>query len=404
MKDRIALVVQRYGQEVNGGAELLCRQVAEHLAPLYDVEVLTTCAIDHVTWRNEYPSGLSTLHGVTIRRFPVDYERNPHFFHRLSFLTYDSGRIKGPRRIFQKFIEQRWMRSQGPFSSELFRYLGQHKADYCAFIFFTYLYCTTYYGLPKVVSRAILVPTAHDEPPIYLTLFREIFTSPRVILYNTIEERSMVQGLFSNDNIPNLVVGLGIDPPKLPDVNGFRCKYGINEPYLLYVGRIEEAKGCDELLRWYLAGSDRWNPPFKLVMVGRATMPLPNHPRLIVTGFVSEEERWAALAGASVVIVPSMYDSLSMTLLEAWACGKPALVNGRCSVLKGHCLRSQAGLYYENEEEFVGGLRFLLWHPEKVRRMGENGQAYVQANYRWESVIAKYQQAIAWVQSSVQKG
>jgi len=125
MKERIALVVQRYGQEVNGGAELLCRQVAERLAPLYDAEVLTTCAIDHVTWRNEYPSGVSTLNGVSIRRFPVDFERNPHVFHRLSLLAYDSGRIKGPRRIFQKFIEERWMRSQGPYSTPLFRYLRQ---------------------------------------------------------------------------------------------------------------------------------------------------------------------------------------------------------------------------------------------------------------------------------------
>jgi len=397
MKSRIALVVQRYGLEVNGGAEFLCRQVAERLASLYDVEVLTTCAIDHVTWRNEYPPGVSTLNGVSIRRFPVDFERNPRVFHRLSLLAYDSGRKKGPRHIFQKFIEERWMRSQGPFSGALFRYLDQHKTDYWVFIFFTYLYCTTYYGLPKIASRAILVPTAHDEPPIYLTLFRKIFTSPRAILYNTIEERSLVQRMFSNDNIPSLVVGLGIEPPKLLDEDGFRYKYGINEPYLLYVGRIEEAKGCDELLRWYLAGSDRCNPSLKLVMVGRATMPLPNHPRLIATGFVSEEEKWAALAGASIVIVPSVYESLSMTLLEAWAYAKPALVNGRCAVLKAHCLRSNAGLYYENEEEFFSCLKFLQDHPPKAQQMGANGQAYVHANYGWDRVLDKYRQAIAWV-------
>ena len=207
----------------------------------------------------------------------------------------------------------------------------------------------------------------------------------------------MVQRMFSNNNIPNLVVGLGIKSPMLLDVDGFRFKYGIKESYLLYVGRIEEAKGCDELLRWYLAGSDRWNPPLKLVMVGRATMPLPNHLRLIATGFVSEEEKWAALAGASIVIVPSVYESLSMTLLEAWACAKPALVNGRCAVLKAHCLRSNAGLYYDTDEQFFACLEFLHRHPEQARQMGANGQAYVHANYGWDRVLDKYRQAIAWV-------
>jgi glycosyltransferase involved in cell wall biosynthesis len=135
----------------------------------------------------------------------------------------------------------------------------------------------------------------------------------------------------------------------------------------------------------------------KLVLVGKAIMPLPTHPDIIPAGFLSEEEKWAAISEAFAVVVPSPYESLSMSLLEAWACGKPALVNGRCAVLKAHCLRSNAGLYYENENEFFACFDFLMNHPEEARQMGLNGQAYVRANYGWEQVKAKYEQAVAWV-------
>jgi len=404
MKPRLAFVVQRYGLEVNGGAELYCRQVSERLTSYYEVEVITTCAIDHVTWRNEYPPGVQELNGVTVRRFSVDRPRHPRFFYHLSRLTYAWRTKRGFLRHLQPFLEERWMRAQGPYSSTLLRHLSQHQEDYHVLIFFTYLYCTTYYGLPRVASRALLVPTAHDEPPIYLDIFRKVFNTPRGILYNTLEEQEFVHHLFANHHVSNEVVGVGIERP--PEVNPslFRNKVGLDGPYLLYAGRIEESKGCNDLLRWFLPRKSHLPENLKLVLIGKAVMSLPTHPSLVTPGFVSEEEKWAALAGAFAVVVPSPYESLSLTLLEGWACGKPAIVNGRCTVLKGHCLRSQAGLYYENEEEFIGCLKFLLRHPEKARRMGENGQAYVQANYRWESVIAKYQQAIARVQSSVRKG
>jgi len=398
MKPRLGFVVQRYGPEVNGGAELLCRQVAERLAPRYDVEVLTTCAVDYSTWRNEYPPGTQELNGVAIRRFPVDRERNPRFFYRLSVVTYAQQKKKGIPGFLRERLEERWMRAQGPYSSGLLRHLRQRQDDYQALIFFTYLYCTTYYGLPIASSKALLVPTAHDEPPIYLGLFEKIFTAPRGILYNTFEERDFVQGLFANQAIPSDVAGLGIEAPSHIDDTTFRMKFGLEGPYLLYLGRIEESKGCDELIRWFLSWRNRIQTKLKLALVGRSIMPLPQDPGLVVTGFVSDEEKWSAIAGAFAIVVPSPYESLSLTLLEGWACGKPALVNGRCAVLKAHCLRSQAGLFYEIEEEFLGGLEYLLNNPESVQRMGANGRAYVQANYTWDRVLPKYEQALAWVE------
>jgi len=397
MKPRLAFVVQRYGLEVNGGAELYCRQVSERLTSYYEVEVITTCAIDHVTWRNEYPPGVQELNGVTVRRFSVDRPRHPRFFYHLSRLTYAWRTKRGFLRHLQPFLEERWMRAQGPYSSTLLRHLSQHQEDYHVLIFFTYLYCTTYYGLPRVASRALLVPTAHDEPPIYLGLFRKIFTAPRGILYNTVEERNFVQELFGNRDLPSEVVGVGIEVPPTTDETLFRKKFALCDPYLLYVGRIEVSKGCAQLFDWFISRRRRLPPEMKLVLVGKAIMPLPTHPDIIPAGFLSEEEKWAAISEAFAVVVPSPYESLSMSLLEAWACGKPALVNGRCAVLKAHCLRSNAGLYYENENEFFACFDFLMNHPEEARQMGLNGQAYVRANYGWEQVKAKYEQAVAWV-------
>ena len=154
---RIAYVVQRYGLEVNGGSEVHCRLLAERLARFHDVDVLTTCAIDYVTWKDEYPEGVTSLNGVSVRRFKVDYPRNKAFDEM-------SSRVFGGPHTEEDEIQ--WMKLQGPYSSKLLAWLDEHKTSYNVFVFQTYLYCTTFFGLPIVSDRAVLVSTAHDEPPI----------------------------------------------------------------------------------------------------------------------------------------------------------------------------------------------------------------------------------------------
>src|SRR5262249_39261861 len=146
---KVAFVVQRYGLEVNGGAELHCRQVAERMAKYWDVEVLTTCAIDYMTWQNEYPPGLTVVNGVAVQRFPVDGPRDVAAFSRLSASVLAGGASRN--------AELRWMQAQGPFSSALLDYLQRHHQTYDLFIFFTYLYASTFFGLPLVADRSILV-------------------------------------------------------------------------------------------------------------------------------------------------------------------------------------------------------------------------------------------------------
>jgi len=91
-----------------------------------------------------------------------------------------------------------------------------------------------------------------------------------------------------------------------------------------------------------------------------------------------------------VLVMPSYYESLSMVALEAWALGRPVLVNARCDVLLGQCLRSSAGLYYETAEDFAGALDAILDNPSLAAELGERGRRYYADHYRWPVIEDKY--------------
>ena len=386
----VAFVVQRYGAEVNGGAELLCRQVAERLQESFPVDVLTTCAVDYITWKNEYPIGESRINGVRVRRFPVDFERRRILFHLLSRLTIGQRSRWLAGFLPSRYLQYKWMMAQGPYSSHFLTSLRSHSMDYSVFVFFTYLYCSTYFGLPLVPTKSILVPTAHDEPPLYMDIFKEEFNLPQGIIYCSIEERDLVHRVFNNRRIPGPVLGIGVDPPQTLDVEGFRRKYNLRRDYILYVGRVDPAKNCQELFenfQKYLKNSKR---EITLLLVGRPTMPIPKHPCIISLGFIPEGEKWAAMAGARVNVVPSKFESLSISLLEGWSLGIPALVNGHCSVLKGHILRSGGGLDFTDYRSFKLGLDQIISGRMSTHMMGEKGRSYVQENYRWQGLIERY--------------
>ena len=379
---RIAFVVQRYGEEVNGGAELLCRQVAERLSKYLEVEVITTCAIDYVTWKDEYPPGQEVLNGVTINRFAVDIPRNSGRFNRFSEKIFGKPHTKDD--------ENRWMELQGPYSTPLLEFIADNKDKYDCFIFFTYLYCTTYFGLPLVKDKAILVPTAHDEPPIYLDIFNDLFQMPEYIVYNTLWEKRFIQSKFKNSNIPNDVVGVGIDPIQNLRPDDFIEKYNLNTRFLLYVGRIDESKGCKVLFDYFLKYKKSHKSKLKLVLVGKPVMDIPKNKDIISLGFVTDEDKHNTISACDILINPSSFESLSMVLLEAWSVSKPTLVNGDCGVLKDHCILSNGGLYYSNYAEFKACLELMLSNNKLCARMGENGQRYVEENYGWDAIEKKW--------------
>ena len=118
-----------------------------------------------------------------------------------------------------------------------------------------------------------------------------------------------------------------------------------------------------------------------LVLVGKPIIPVPQHHRIHHLGFLSDEDKFDALAAADLLIMPSYFESLSMVALEAWALGRPVLANGRCDVLKGQCIRSNAGLYYESYEEFAETLYSLESNGPLHARLGRNGREYFTRHY-----------------------
>jgi glycosyltransferase involved in cell wall biosynthesis len=379
---KIVFVVQRYGLEVNGGAELQCREIAEHLSKYHELEVITTCAVDYLTWKNEYHAGVEQINGVIVRRFPVDQPRNVGVFNKYSEKIFSQ-----PHSIED---EIQWMKLQGPNSSQLLQFIASNKEKYDYFIFFTYLYYPTYFGLPAVKEKAILVPEAHDEPPIYLKIFKDLFNSPRAIIYNTEEERSFVQSKFDNGLILSDVAGIGIDAPQSVSPESFRKKYGIEGKFIFYMGRIDESKGCKLLFEYFIRFLSETGNDIKLVLAGKPVMKIPIHPNIVPIGFISDEDRFNGISAAELMVIPSKYESLSMVLLENWISGKPALVNGDCAVLKGHCIKSNGGLWYTSYDEFKECLNILLSDNFLMHTLGCNGEQYVRQKYTWETVINKY--------------
>ena len=379
---RVGFVVQRCGREVNGGAESLCLQVAQRMSARWRTEVITTCAVDYMTWDNWYPAGVEQIGGTTVRRFPVDRPREVQQFDRLSTGVC----AKGSSATLAE--QETWMRAQGPISTALFDYLKFEQNNYDAFIFFGYLYATTYFGLPLVRDKSFLVPLAHDEWPIHFPMWTDFMGLPRQIVFSTPEEKAFFRRRFPASGETGPVIGIGIEAPPSTDAGGFRAKYQLGDPFLLYVGRIDQSKGCSELVSWFIRLRDYVSEAMKLVLIGGEVMPIPYHLDVIHLGVVSEQEKWNAMAACQWLVNPSSYESLSIALLENWAVGRPALVNGKSEVMVGHCRRSNGGLWYNSFEELAAAIK--LADGSTKTTLGRQGQRYVLENYSWDRIQASY--------------
>ncbi len=379
---KLAVAVQRYGADINGGAELHARYVAERLARHADVEVVTTCARDYVTWKNERPAGVERVNGIPVRRFPVTRERDPNHFGRLSQRVFD--------HVHSIADELTWLESEGPASPALIDYLERASTNLDFVLLFSYRYYHAWHGARRLASKAILVPTAERDPAIGLSIFGPSFRGVRAIMYNSHEERAMIQAATRNDKVPGVVVGIGSEIPARTSADRFRTKHNIRKPFAIYVGRIDENKGCKELFDFFLRYAATFPNGLDLVLIGSAIIPIPQHPRIHHLGFLPDEDKFDGIAASDLLIMPSYFESLSMVALEAWAVGRPVLANGRCDVLKGQCIRSSAGLYYERYEEFAETLYALESNGPLNARLGRNGRDYFTQHYTWPVIEGKY--------------
>ena len=418
---KLAFIIQRYGSEVLGGSEQLCRLLAERLVGQHEVDVLTTCARDYVTWKNEYPEGPDRVRGVTVRRFATTRTRDLAAFNTYSDWIYSHDHSRAD--------EMEWLKQQGPWCPALGDYLRRHHQQYEVLVFFTYLYAPTVLGLDVAPARSVLVATAHDEPAIRLQIFKDVFSRPAALCYLTESERRFVQSQFPERALLEEVVGVGVDIPQQqpyprtvgaaetsePAVDNepgsrefsphlvtrgamFRRRHRLHGPLVLYGGRIDPGKGCEELFE-YFTGYIQDGGDATLALMGVKLMSLPEEPFIRFAGRLSEQERLQALEAATVVVCPSPYESLSLLALEAMSVETPILANARSAVLVEHCVRSNGGLYYADRDEFVECLKLLVDEVHLRNGMGRHGREYVRQNFRWDVVLGKYERIFAKVRA-----
>jgi len=379
---KLAVVVQRYGTEINGGAEMHARYIAEGLSRSAEVEVLTTCARDYVTWKNEFAPGEDRVNGLTVRRFPVTHPRDVHRFAARSAAVFD--------RTHSLADELAWVEEEGPTSPALIRHIRAHRDRFDYVIYFCYRYYQTYFGARETADKAILVPEAEREPTIGVSCFHPLLRGVRAIMYNCPEERDFVQAATGNRDVPHAVAGIGSTLPAAVNPDRFRRKFGIQGRFAIYVGRIDPNKGCAELFDYYQRYLKAEAEPLPLVLCGNSILPIPDSRHVRHLGFISDEDKFDGIAASDVLIMPSYYESFSIVTIEAWALGKPVLANAACDVLKGQCLRSNAGLFYQDADEFGESLNWFARHPQQARVLGENGVRYYQANYTWPMIERRW--------------
>ena len=377
----LAFVVQRYGADIAGGSEAHCRQLAERLSPRHDITILTTCARDYVTWANHDPPGSTTENGIRVVRFRVARERRRKVFADLSDEVFDG---EAPRAR-----QDAWFRENGPDAPALLDHLRAHGGDYDLVLFWTYRYAPSYFGLPLVADRAVLLPTAEEDAAIRLDVLAEFFRRPAGYIFLTPEEEALVSNRAHSALGPSVVAGIGLEAAPAGDAaRPLLDRLGVPSEYLLYLGRIDRNKGCETLFEYfqeYVAGGR----DVTLVLAGPATMAVPAHPRIRALGFVADEVRSALLAHARALVVPSRYESLSIVLLEAWNHAVPALVNSGCRVLAGQVRRANGGLCYRSSAEFREAADYLLTRPAERDAIGRQGLAYVEREYRWPLVLSR---------------
>ena len=403
---KIAFIIQRYGLEINGGAELHCRQLAEKLVPYYEVEVLTTCAIDYLDWADHYPEGVSKINGVTVRRFKVSQVRNGNkmsLIERKTNMRNEAPRRKGLKKIFYNLLLGKckgttkeytsWIMAQGPTTPALIEYLKKNEEEYSSLIFFTYLYYPTVFGINTNPAKTIFVPTAHDDWCIRIPLFKNIFNTPACIMYNTESEQRMVNRLFGNESIYSEIAGVGVDVPgQLKPIN-VKQKWKLTGDYILYIGRIDIIKISDEDFDFFLRYNRETKKDLKLVLIGNAYRKIPKNKNIIYLGFVSDEEKFNLLQQCIALFQPSKYESLSMVVLEAFMMKRPVIVHADCEVMKDHVDLSGGGFYFREYHEFKNALQQLI-NDKDNKEMGEKGKAYAESRYQWTNIVEKFRYAI----------
>ncbi len=406
---KIAFVVTRYGREVNGGSEVHCRMLAERLTPWYEVHVFTTtCKADEPS-ETDYEEGISVENNVTIHRFhslPGSRSavcrsfkesklsrRIRYHLYKLKILPFVTA--LHPRWHLGINAEEQYFRTRSQYSPTLIEYLTKHEAEYAAIISICYAFPLTVFSARIAPQKCILIPTAHPEKLLFHAMYTRLFTEVRHIAFNSRGEQHLCQKVFGRNLAPNSIVGVGIEQAAPENWNTVKTKYKLPEQYVLYLGRIVPPK-IQHLLTDFKCYRESVDPNAQLVIVGSAngSMATPDFAGITYTGFVTDAEKTAIVQHAHVMINPSKVESLSLLALEAMYNGIPLLVNGKCAVLKDHCIQSQAALWFDDSADFMQKLHRLCSDHELRTLMQKNGPQYIARNYDWNVILHKLQSMI----------
>jgi glycosyltransferase involved in cell wall biosynthesis len=384
---KLAIITPRFGEAILGGAETFARHLAEKLvASHHQVHVWTSCAQDYYSWENVYPEGSTILNQVTVRRFPITSYNQPHF-----------------SKLSQKLVahwalgkdEQKAWLMAGAHSQLLYQALAQEASDYDALLVLPYQATLAQAAAWVAPEKTILIPCLHNEPHAYLTLSRLLLTEVGGTLFLTPEEQ-----LFANRQLNIKLKRQGVLGAAVSDFAAPRVpRNPTRPPYLLAIGRLEAGKNLGLLYDYVQRLADEGSP-LTLVLAGDGPYKPPHQPHFQLHGFVAEAEKQALLAGTTALIHPSLNESFSLVLLEAWLAECPVLVHSQCPVTAGHVTRSQGGLAFATFNEFSAAIKQLLTEPETAAKMGANGRSYTAQNYTWPRIIGRLEKFLqSWTTS-----
>ena len=390
MSGKVVFVTPRYGIQVMGGAETAARQLAEHLRAhtSWRAEVHTTCALDPHTWADELPPGTTEINGVPVHRHVSAHGRRPDFYglDGLLRLTPRLGTLEQGRR---------WVDYNGPVSPQLVDAVVASDADVVAF--YPYLYHPTVGTIGKVKVPAVLHPAAHDEPALYLPVFRGTFGDADAFCFHTASERDLVERMYPVAERPQIVLGLGVGESAGTGRPGGELLGLGDRPYVVSVGRVDEHKGSKMLASYFATYKERHPGPLALALVGPVSYELPPHPDIVVTGAVDEPDKWDIVRDALVAISPSALESFSLVVVEAWVDRVPVVVNGACGPTREHAERSGGGLWFTSYPEFETVLHRLVSDAPLRAALGANGRAYVDRHFQWPVLIQRYAEFLTTV-------
>jgi glycosyltransferase involved in cell wall biosynthesis len=434
---KFAFVTPRYGAEIATGAEHAARLLAEQVSDRHDVDVLTTCARDPHTWKNDYPEASDRVRGALVRRFAVNQAHDDAAFKQLSERLSDPAHGRAD--------ELEWVRRLGPSSPGLLDFLKRQHRNYDALLFFSLYHSTTVHGLNVAPDRSILFPHLRLDHPLRFGLWADLLRVPRGLGYFSACERKLAHEYLNVRRMPDEIVGIGIDAPpqqtyprhqqdpadapardedeldagaaeeEVSYLSGrgipFRRRHRLYGAFALYGGRIEPDNGCEEMMEYFssYAGADpstssgspraesRGNGDTSLVLMGVKMMKVPDEPYIRMAGVLPDRERMIAYEAADLTLAPASDDLLAVSLLESLAVGTPVLASARNEAAMDHLRRSSAGLYYRDRDEFVDTLRLLMTDTRLREKLGENGRQYVRQNHRWDAVMGRFERLVGRV-------